>query len=198
MHGLILTEFKEYVVDADHAPTWDEVAHRAEVADREYDTGTSYPDEEVVRVAQATADLMDTTTREVLIEYGEKVMYSLHDIYRPLIEDDWGSLELMMEVEERFHPTVRERSGGKPPLLEFERRGPHEVTLTYKSPRNLCGIAIGTAHALRKMYDEDITIQEERCVHEGADHCFIRFIREPASSSEDGAVASASRTQSSV
>ena len=94
MHGLILTEFKEYVVEADHTPSWDDVAHRAEVAEREYTAQTSYPDEEVVRVAQATADLMNMTTQEVLVEYGEKVMYSLYEIYEPLTEDDWGSMTL--------------------------------------------------------------------------------------------------------
>jgi len=194
MHGLILTEFKEYVVDADHTPSWDDVAHRAEVAEREYKAQTSYPDEEVVRIAQATADLMDMTTREVLVEYGEKVMYSLYDIYQPLTEDDWGSLELMMEVEERFHPTVRDRTGGKPPLLNFEREGPDEITLQYKSPRKLCGIAIGTAHALQKTYDEELSIEEERCMHDGADHCFIRFRRETASLSDPGSITSASDT----
>jgi hypothetical protein len=198
MHGLILTEFKEYVVEADHTPAWEAVARRAEVAEREYRAQTNYPDEEVVRVAQATADLMNMTTREVLVEYGEKVMYSLYDIYQPLTEDDWGSLELMMEVEERFHPTVRERSGGKPPLLKFERQAPHEVTLKYKSPRKLCGIAIGTGHALQKTYDEDVTIQEEQCMHEGADHCFIRFTRAPVSSADDEAGAPASHESASA
>jgi len=198
MHGLILTEFKEYVVDADHTPAWETVARRAEVAEREYRAQTNYPDEEVVRVAQATADLMNMTTREVLVEYGEKVMYSLYDIYQPLTEDDWGSLELMMEVEERFHPTVRERSGGKPPLLKFERQAPHEVTLKYKSPRKLCGIAIGTGHALQKTYDEEVTIQEEQCMHEGADHCFIRFTRVPVSSVDDEAGATASHEPASA
>lgn len=192
MHGLILTEFKDYVDATDHTPPWEDVAHRAEVAEREYKAQTNYPDEEVVRVAQATADLMDKTTREVLIEYGEKVMYSLYEIYEPLTEDDWGSLELMMEVEERFHPTVRERSGGKPPLLQFERQAPHEITLKYKSPRKLCGIAIGTAHALQKTYDEELTIQEEQCMHDGANHCLVRFTRQAPSHSDDGSVSSPS------
>lgn len=192
MHGLILTEFQEYVDDANHTPPWPEVARRAEVADRDYDTQTNYPDEDVLRLVQATADLMDTSTREVLIEYGVSVTYSLLDIYAPLIEDDWGSLEFMLETEERFHPTVRDRSRATPPLLDFERQGPHEVTLTYKSPRKLCALAIGVAKALEDAYDEELRIEEETCLHDGDDHCLIRFTRKPARSGGDGAAQSVS------
>lgn len=190
MHGLILTEFKEYVDDADHTPPWDAVARRADVAGREYNTDTNYPDEEVLRVVQATADLMETTPREVLIEYGVSVTYTLLDIYAPLIEDGWGSLEFMLETEERFHPTVRDRSRAKPPLLNFERQGPHEVTLTYKSPRKLCALAIGVARALEQAYEEELQIEEEACLHDGDDHCLLRFTRQPATPQGDGAAAS--------
>lgn len=179
MHGLILKEFKDFIDDTDHTPPWETVAAEAEVEGRDYDTDSNYPDEEVLRVVHTTADLMEASSRELIIEYGQYVTYSLVDIYAPLIEDDWGSMEFMMEVEERFHPTVRDRSRATPPLLDFERQGENEVTLTYKSPRKLCALAIGVAQALEDVYDETMDITEEQCMHDGAEHCLIRFTRVP-------------------
>lgn len=179
MHGLILTEFREYVQSSDQTPPWSDIAQQAGVASREYVNGEHYPDEEVLAVVAATAELQGASEHDVLVEYGTYVTYSLIDIYKPLIEDGWGSLEFMLEVEERFHPTVRDRSRAKPPYLNFERQGPDEVTLTYRSPRKLCALAIGVARALEDVYDENMEIVEERCMHEGADECFIRFARSP-------------------
>lgn len=198
MHGLILTEYKSFVESTEHTPDWQTIAEAADVGSREYNMQSTYPDEEVLRVVETTSELMEAPASELLTEYGTHVAYSLLDIYSPLLGDDWGSLEFMMGTEERFHPTVRDRSLAAPPYLHFERQGPHEVTLTYESPRQLCPIAIGIARALEEAYDETLRITEEQCMHDGADHCFIRFERVSEAPSPNAGEATAASTTPSA
>jgi predicted hydrocarbon binding protein len=179
MYGLILSQLKKYVEGSFGGRTWSDALDNAGITTKAYVNIREYPDEDAAAVVAATAKQLGKSTTELLEEFGEYAAPRLMDLYQPMIEPEWKTLDLIEHTEETIHQLVRRRNpGAKPPALKCTRASADEVVITYNSPRRMCGVAKGLAKGVARIYEEPVQVTEKSCMHKGDSTCIISVKRQ--------------------
>ena len=175
MHGIIHTELKRYVTTKLGAEQWTKLLAAAGLSDKIYVVGGSYPDAELVALVTAGAQATKLPADALLEDFGDFIVPTLLETYRPYIDKRWRTLDLLENTENTIHRVVRQRNpGAAPPHLKVTRPSKNEVVITYASPRKLCAVAKGITRGVAKHYGERIEITELGCMNAGAAVCEIR------------------------
>jgi hypothetical protein len=171
-----MTGLRKFVIRQHDRSTWEAVKEAAGIERDQYTRMEDYPDEEFLGIYQVLLDESEAGDAELQQEFGQFLFVELADMYgRIYFDDDWGAIELIDNVEETIHQSLKARSdsGFTPPELETELLGDDGVAVLYGSDRHLCefgkGLILGTA----THYETDLTIQEPRCMKNGDDICRI-------------------------
>lgn len=174
MHGLIFSELKKYVTTKLGPAAWPALLKEANLANRIYLTGDTYPDAEAVALVSAASRITKQPAGAILEDFGEFITPDLIETYRPFIKSKWKTLDMIEHTEETIHKAVRLRDpGAAPPQLKSRRVSPREVEIVYKSARKMCGVAKGIARGVAKHYGEQVSVTESSCMHQGAPQCTI-------------------------
>jgi hypothetical protein len=178
MHGLIFAELKKFADERLGAAAWPELLRQAALPNRMYLPIHSYADAEAVAIVQAACARTGLSADALLQQFGEFIAPHLLDMYAPLIDRRWRTLEVVENTEGTIHQVVRLRNpGATPPELRTERAGPAEVVVIYASARKMCGVAKGIVRGLARHFGELIAIEEAACMHHGASACRISVRR---------------------
>lgn len=174
MHGIIFSELRKFA-DARLGPRgWDRMQQRAGLGPRVYLPNQEYPDAEASRLVDAAATISGVPARAILEEFGAFIVPDLIRVYGALVESQWRTLDVIEHTETMIHRVVRLRdAAAKPPELAVARTSPHQVSITYRSERRMCGIAVGIVRGLATHYAEPIEVTETACMHTGASACQI-------------------------
>jgi hypothetical protein len=136
----------------------------------------SYPDQDIVDLVAAAAELTGKSATALLEEFGEFLVPTYMSLYAALLKPSWRTLDVIEHTEETIHRVVRLRQpGALPPRLRTVRVGPNLVILTYDSPRRLCAVARGIARGLAARFGERLRMTDIECMHRGAQACIISF-----------------------
>lgn len=174
MHGVIMSELKNFVTGNYDRNTWNLLLRNAGLWPRLYVPVADYPDEEAISLVTKASEMTQTAPTKILESFGEFVVGGLLKMYRPLIRDEWRTLELIENTETAIHTAIRLRDKrAKPPNLRCVRISPAEVVVHYGSERQMCSVAKGIAKGVAKHYGDTVTITERTCMHRGDDHCEI-------------------------
>lgn len=174
MHGVIMSELKNFVTDNYDKSTWNLLLRKAELWPRLYVPVADYPDSEAVSLVTKASEMTQTAPTKILESFGEFVVGGLLRMYRPLIRGEWRTLDLIENTETAIHTAIRLRDKrAKPPNLRCERVSPAEVIVHYASERKMCSVARGIARGVANHYGDTVTITEKTCMHRGDDHCQI-------------------------
>lgn len=173
MHGIVLAQLKDFVVETYDRETWQTILREAGLSGTMYVPVTEYPDEDVFAIIDAAADLTGMEPTELQAAFGRFLVEPLVGTYGVHVEQDWTGLELVANVEQYIHEALRAKqlSNYTPPELEAEWRGEDRVALLYHSERQLCHLARGLIRGVGDHFDESFHIEETSCMHEGDEHC---------------------------
>jgi predicted hydrocarbon binding protein len=177
MHGIIFIELMKMVERFFGQLAWNAVLRDAGLESKIYMPMGHYPDSDAGEIISAIAMRADEDVKTVMEDFGEFIVPDLMSLYRPIIQPEWGLLELLENTDRVIHRALRRRSSGAfPPALRVVRTG-EEVLITYSSARPMCGISIGVIRGLSKHYSEPIALEELTCMLHGADACRIAVRR---------------------
>lgn len=171
MHGLLFKSMKDYVVENHGKEAWVDVCRAADIDKRIYLTIDTYPDEELIRIFDVTADRVGSSVPELLASYGRFAAGQLLDTHRNVVEDDWDALDLLANADDVIDVLSSRNSDLELPELACRRDGPERVTVEYRSGRRLCFVAKGIVHGIGDRYGAELTVSENSCMHEGAEYC---------------------------
>jgi predicted hydrocarbon binding protein len=176
MHGLIVSELREYVVANYGGETWQRITEGVGV----WAEGTApnleriYPDSMALALIDKAVKATGMPAETVLEDFGNFIAPTLLRLYPDLIQPSWRTLDVIERTEERIHMVVRSRDpDAAPPRLTTRRVGLTEVEILYTSPRRLCWLAEGIARGLAAHYGETVEISQPECMHRGARRCLI-------------------------
>lgn len=176
MHGLIMNQLRQYVVQRLGRDGWHALVDAAGTARTTYQIGQVYPDQEMTALVAAASTASGQSDEEVLEDFGHYLVPGLYRIYQPALPASWRTLDVIEHAEDRMHLTVRMRDhDADPPHLTCERVAPDEVRVDYQSPRRLCALARGIARGLADYHHERITITQPECQHRGDARCLLIF-----------------------
>jgi predicted hydrocarbon binding protein len=174
VHGFIFSEIKKYVETKFDRATWVAILENAGLTKKEYENFREYGDEEAVAIVGTASEMTGIAVADVLEDFGFFLGGDLLKVYRPIIDREWKTIDFLSNVEETIHHVVRTRNQARPPALVCNRLGPKEVMILYRSPRKMCALARGIARGVAEYYGEEVTLNEESCMHQGAASCQIR------------------------
>ena len=175
VHGRILWQFRDYVESQFGRGHWDRVLKNAGLSDRVY-LSQAYPAAEAQALFAAVERLSGKSERVVLQDFGEFTVPALLGMYSHLIQPEWRSLDIIEHAEKIAHVRARQQErGAAPPYLVARRINIHKVIVTYNSQRRMCAFAVGVGLGLGKYFRESVSVQHNRCMNDGADHCEIVY-----------------------
>lgn len=176
MHGVVMTGLRAFVVQEQSRTAWDQVKEAAGVDGDNYTRMEDYPDEEFERIYQVLLDDADASDARLQQQFGQFLFGELADMYgRIYFDDEWGALDMVDNVEETIHQSLklRDDSGFTPPELETERIDEDGISILYGSDRHLCEFGKGLIQGVGDYYQTTLEIDEPRCMKTGDDHCRI-------------------------
>jgi hypothetical protein len=182
MHGIIFTALKKYVRTRLGDEAWTNLRTAAGLGDRMYFPVQAYPDEEMQALIQTVAHLSGITEQHLLEDFGKSLAPEFLALYRPLLQPEWRTLDLLEHLESRIHPAARTNNpGATPPVLIVERPEPGRVVIAYRSERRWCAFGKGLILGVSTYYGDPVTVTEPACMHKGAESCQLVVIAgEPA------------------
>ena len=174
MHGIIFEQLREYVWRAYGAQAWAEMLAKAAPDRRFYAPDVGYPDEELEALLAEASKKSGADRAEVLLDFGRFIAPTLLDLYRPLVSESWGLLDLLEHVEETIHRVVRlDDPAAAPPRLRVERPDERRVLVHYDSERNMCELGKGIIEGLQSGLGQSVAINDLACMKRGDPECTI-------------------------
>ncbi|HEX8245964.1 MAG TPA: heme NO-binding domain-containing protein [Longimicrobium sp.] len=178
MHGIVMNQFRQFVVERLGRDGWRELAEAAGVPPEPFEIGRIYPDQALGALV-AEASRRTGEEADALVEaFGVFIAPALLRVYEPLVDPAWRTLDVIEHTEAVIHTVVRARMpGAAPPLLDTRREAPDRVVIDYRSPRRLCALATGIARGLALHFGETVEIGQAECMHAGDPRCLITVRR---------------------
>lgn len=173
MHGIVLKGLKDFVVDRHGPEAWRAVQEEAGLEGRIYVPVAEYPDEEVMGLVGAAASMSGTDVPDLLEAFGRYLVPPLLRTYGVHVDGDWTGLQLVANVEEYIHTSLREKevSSYTPPELRSDWLADDRVGIIYDSERQLCHLARGLIIGVGDYFDDPLDIREPSCMLDGDDRC---------------------------
>jgi predicted hydrocarbon binding protein len=173
MHGIVLKGLKDFVVDHHGHEAWRSIQAEAGLKGRIYVSVTEYSDEEVMMLVEAASSITDTDVPDLLEAFGRFLVPPLLETYGVHVNGDWTGLQLVANVEEYIHTSLRakEISSYTPPKLQSDWIDDDRVGIIYDSERELCHLARGLIAGVGEYFDDPLTIEEKYCMYSGDEYC---------------------------
>ena len=178
MHGLVFTYVQKFVQKEFGNDVWKTLTSDAGVDGKSYSPARSYPDEDAVAIVGAAAKLLELPAQEVLTTIGRGIAPDLMNLYRSRLPSNWGTIDLIENVEGIIHSAVRVGNpGAHPPVLDCVRDGKDKIQIIYSSHRQMCGLLKGIVDGVARHYREIVTIEKTACMLEGAPYCVFEVTK---------------------
>jgi hypothetical protein len=171
--GIVFNLLEESVRRAFGEDAWDDLLDRAQV-DGAYTAIGNYPDAEVVKLVVAASEKLGKSPDEVLLWFGESAMPLLFAKYPVFFVHHVTSVSFLMTVNDVIHKEVKKvYPGAEAPSFGLDRRGDHELVMTYSSARRLCALAEGFIRGAAAHFGEEAAIRQSECMSRGGDRCVL-------------------------
>lgn len=172
MHGIVFRSLKQFVTESHGNDAWTAVRADAGVGSKLYLPVTTYDDGELFELVESAAAVTHEPTDVLLEGLGVTIAEQLLDAYGNLVDGEWTALDLIEHTEEHIHTVLRTHNPElSPPELACRRLDEGRVAVRYRSDRGLCAVAKGIARGVGDHYDEDVSVDEPQCMHDGAGYC---------------------------
>ncbi len=178
MHGIVHAELQKFVMARHGRMAWQELLKQSGLGSKSYLVSQHYPDSDVVTLVTTASRMTGTPVPQLLEDFGEFIAPNLVNMYRPLLDPRWRTLDLLEHTERTIHSVVRMRNpGASPPELRCRRLSEGEVRVSYNSARKMCALARGIIRGLARHFGDKLKIEEDACMHRGAPSCEISVKR---------------------
>lgn len=180
MHGVVMSGLQSFVREEMGSRAWKTVRESAGVDRTTYSRVRDYPDGEFEDIYGVLIEEYDLDETRLQRQFGQYLFDSLSDIYGGLyFDDDWDALDMIDNVEETIHQSLKRRDDATftPPELETDRTGDDEVVVRYGSDRHLCDLARGIVMGVATYYETWLEVDEPTCMKDGDDVCRLEVTR---------------------
>jgi hypothetical protein len=173
MKGIIFNLVEEVVTESYGEDTWDSLLDAAEL-DGSYTSLGSYPDADLFALVGAASTALGVPPEQVVRTLGEGAIPLLAERFPEFFQPHPGTRPFLLTLNDIIHAEVRKLyPDADLPEFEFDSSGEDELTLTYRSARQLCALAEGFIVGTARHYGESVAIDQPKCMHRGDDRCLL-------------------------
>jgi len=187
MHGLIFVTWEHYLAErfgrallGAYRTTIGETVATAPLASRVYDDAT------LLAGVGAACTLTGLSADTLLQEYGRYFIGNglTSHLCAYLLTRVHSGRDLLLAMRQAHQQLGRTPDGLTPPLFGYEALpgDPSGLVLLYDSPRQLCAVLAGAIKGEAERYGEQVFIEEQTCMKQGAPLCrfAVQFSGAPA------------------
>ena len=174
MKGIIFNLLEEMIEGEGGASAWDDLLDRASV-DGGYTSIGDYPDDELMSLVSARADMVGHSRPAVLRAFGRHSILRLAERFPDFFTPYRHTPDFLLTLNDVIHPEVRKlHAAARPPEFDFDVTGADTMSIGYQSERRLCFFAEGMIQGAGDYFGENVDLSQDSCVESGADLCVIR------------------------
>lgn len=185
MHGLIFMTWEKYLAERFGFPFLHTYRERIGEATSAIPLANRLYDDAALLVGVGAACQLSTLPAETLLrEYGRYFILNglTGHLCSYILSNVFNGRDLLLTMRDAHARLRRTLEGMQPPLFEYISVTPHEVTLLYDSPRQLCAVLFGAIEGAAQRYGETAQIEEQSCMKQGAVACQIKATFSPPAS----------------
>lgn len=180
MIGLIHTILFDLIVKVSDEKMLENIKNESNVPiDKDFRIDNNYPNEEWQRLLASTMKLLNLTEQEACDAYAQQ----FHDdslkrwsMWYEMSKNSKEFLSRQPKIHNQFATGLRsteERdSVNDKQIVTLEG---NILTNIYKSPNKLCILYKSLAQVIASHYNDTIEVTEDKCMHDGDDHCHINI-----------------------
>lgn len=174
MKGIIFKLFEEYAESVVGKEVLAEAKRRCELDKAIFVATGSYPDEQLLSLVKAMADMAGKSTDAILYECGRYVIKPLSEIYKPFFKVK-SAREFLRNMDRVHTSMTRSLPDARPPRFTYQEPSEQELVLFYRSPRKLCPLAKGLIAGVADYFHEQIAVEEKQCMKRGHPACELHL-----------------------
>jgi hypothetical protein len=175
MKGVLFNVVEEAVSREWGEDMWDDLLAAADL-DGAYTALGNYPDAQLVALANAAADRLNSPVEDVLRTLGRITFEPLFSRYAGFREEPASLREFLPTINELIHPQVLKLyPGASVPRFVLRETG-GALELDYLSVRNMCTLAEGLVLGVADHYGEAVAVDQPSCKQRGDSRCTIRIV----------------------
>ena len=174
MKGIIFNVLEDMIVEKCGMAVWNELLEKHAPQNRVYISGKSYEDSELFAIVSDVAVMLNIPLQDVVKAFGNFLFDGLATRHDEVVKQFSDFTELVMGIHDVIHVEVN-KLYIEPALPVISSRivSANKIELTYSSPRKLCFCAEGLLFGAARHYGQEIIIEHNVCMHNGADNCIL-------------------------
>ena len=173
MKGIIFNLVEEVVTKNYGEDTWDSLLDAAEL-DGSYTSLGSYPDTDLFALVGAASTALGVPPDQIVRTLGEGAIPLLAERFPEFFDPHVGTRTFLLTLNDIIHAEVRKLyPDADLPEFDFDSANDEEITLGYRSARQLCQLAEGFIVGSARHFGETAAIDQPECMHRGDDRCLI-------------------------
>ncbi len=179
MKGAIFTNLQEMVEDSMGFEVWDQLIESCDLpSGGVYTSSKTYDDAEAIALVGALSAHTGAPASELLRSFGKYLFSRLHGSIQHALELPGNLFDYLASVDTIIHVEVKKLdSEAETPELSVISQDENQLSLAYRSPKQLCHLAIGLIEGTAEMFGETVNIDMPVCTEHGGDHCKIVITR---------------------
>lgn len=177
MKGVIFTSLSDLVIEKFGLGLWDEVIRETNLPSKGSYTATgTYEFEELAALVQKLSEKVKIPIPILLESYGQYVFPVFAKKYSVFLQNQVSLKEFIKEIDKVIHVEVKKLyPDASLPKLWCEDLNEDSLVLFYRSPRQLCSLAIGLLKGAGAHFNTSVQVRETECMHKGNDHCRLEI-----------------------
>lgn len=177
MKGVFFVQLQNYISNKFGKSVWINLINGAGISETQlYFSHQQYSEEEFFKLLGAAISVTKISFDRFLGDFGETLAPLFFQIYGPVINKDWKTLDVIERLED-FNQNILQSGDDKLNCGKFIcKRIENRVDIRYSSPRKMCFFAVGLMKGFAKHYNEKIIIKHTQCIFENAPECHFQVV----------------------
>lgn len=177
MKGMVFNLLEDFVTENFGDDTLDEIYDQATLQTKEPFVGPGmYPDEDFLELVGQICSKLGITPDVASRKFGEYCFPKLSGAHGQFVSRCDNAKDFIKSVDGIVHVEVLKLYPDvELPKFEYPAEESDSLTIEYRSKKKLCFFMEGLIAGCGKHYNENIAIKQEKCYHQGDDHCLFKL-----------------------
>jgi predicted hydrocarbon binding protein len=178
MKGIIFTSLQDMVEEKFGLDCWEAIIDNPAVTSVGlYTSVNTYPDEELLALVAGLSEYVNLSVEPLLEAFGEYLLPKLVGSLPANLVDYDDLWPFLAAIDDVIHVEVKKlHPNALTPTIKVLSRTKNTMSLSYKSPRKMCFLALGLIKSAGEYYNTPVTITHGQCMHAGYEFCELKVV----------------------
>ncbi|MDX2368808.1 MAG: heme NO-binding domain-containing protein [Colwellia sp.] len=175
MQGSIFTVFSEMVIEKLGIETWNELLDTVKPkSEGIYTKGMYYEDSEMMALVGALSKKTNIDVPTLVRTFGSYLFIHLFNSSPAKLSHIDNLKDFLRSIDSVIHKEVkRVYPQAYLPSFNYSETPEGDLVMIYHSKRKLCHLSEGLILSAASHFDEEVTITQPECMHNGAEKCTL-------------------------